>query len=100
MHCLTAFLNENSIPYNRTPMADTCQNPNEWEQHRDQYIGIIFMNISNSLEIIWEDDWQVFMVVLKHESCNQVLVDVKEFDNHLWTLIQWDLYTSSQQWHV
>ena len=43
--------------------------------------GIIFMNINNSRVIILEDDWQFTMVVLKHESCNQLLVDMKEFDN-------------------
>ena len=45
--------------------------------------GDIFINISNSRAIILEDDWQFTMVVLKHESCNQVLVDMKELDNNI-----------------
>ena len=39
------------------------------------------MDISNQSEMIWKNDTQFTMMIWRHESYKQILIDTKEFDN-------------------
>ena len=49
--------------------------------------GMVFMDISNLSEINWIK-WQFIVMIPKHDLANEVLIDIKRFDN-IYTFERW-----------
>ena len=50
--------------------------------------GIVFMDINNLFEIFWKHDRQLVVMILEHDSANEVFTDIKKFEN-IQSFVSW-----------